>query len=143
MEGHKNGAIRGMSFERSIDNIDCKICIQGKMTRALFSKSSKKKSELFEIIHSDICRPMRVLQSNNGTEYRNKAFDKFLRIHGIGRRLTITHISEQNGIAERQNRTLVESECLLMQSNPDHFGLKPLIRPITLEIDARQTAWMA
>ncbi|EZA50979.1 Copia protein [Ooceraea biroi] len=43
--------------------------------------------------------------------------------HSIKRRLTIPHTPEQNGVAERKNRTLVETaRCLLAQSGlPAHF----------------------
>ena len=52
-----------------------------------------------------------------------KDFEDFLDQHGIGLRLTVPHSPEQNGIAERKNRTLVETaRCLLLQSNlPSHF----------------------
>jgi len=65
------------------------------------------------------------IQSDNGTEYRNRAFDEFLEEQGISRRLTVTHTSEQNGVAERRNRTLVETaRCLLIQSGlpPSFWG---------------------
>lgn len=68
-------------------------------------------------------RKIQFLQSDNGREYRNEAFDKFLRENGIGRRLTVTHTPEQNGVAERRNRTLMDmTRCLLLQSSlPSSF----------------------
>jgi len=54
-------------------------------------------------------------------KYVNQEFDEYLKSEGIKRRLTTTHTPEQNGVAERKNRTLVEmSRCLLLQS-----GLRP------------------
>jgi len=70
-------------------------------------------------------RNIKHLQSDNGKEYRNKEFDLFLKEHGIGRRLTVTHTPEQNGVAERRNRTLIEmARCLLIQSGlpPSFWG---------------------
>jgi len=64
---------------------------------------------------------IKALQSDNGREYVNQEFDEYLISEGIKRRLTTTHTPEQNGIAERKNRTLVEmSRCLLLQ-----FDLPP------------------
>lgn len=60
---------------------------------------------------------IKALQSDNGTEYCNRKFDEFLRENGIRRRLTVPHTPEQNGVAERKNRTLVDmARCMLIQS---------------------------
>lgn len=61
---------------------------------------------------------IKCLQSDNGREYVNQEFDQLLRKHGILRRLTAPYNPEQNGVAERHNRTLMEmARCLLIQSN--------------------------
>ena len=150
-------------------HLDCDICKKGKMTRAVFAKKTDRKSEILDIIHTDICGPMRInslggaryfvefiddasrwcivkflkaknevfettkevialmenqtgkkvksLQSDNGREYLSHDFDEYLKSHGITRRLTIPHNPEQNGIAERRNRTLLDmARCLLLDS---------------------------
>lgn len=62
-------------------------------------------------------RKIKAVQSDNGTEYCNSEMDKLFKEHGIRRRLTVPHTPEQNGVAERKNRTLVEAaRCLLIQS---------------------------
>ena len=65
------------------------------------------------------------MQSDNGKEYRNNEFNKFLKDSGIGRRLTVTHTPERNGVAERKNRTLIDmARGLLIQSGlpPSFWG---------------------
>ncbi|KMQ84505.1 retrovirus-related pol polyprotein from transposon tnt 1-94, partial [Lasius niger] len=58
------------------------------------------------------------LQSDNGREYCNGEFDTFLKEQGIRRRLTVPHTPQQNGVAERKNRTLVEmARCIMFQGN--------------------------
>jgi len=60
---------------------------------------------------------VKCLQSDNGREYCNAEFDKYLADQGIVRRLTILHTPEQNRVAERMNRTLLDmARCLLLQS---------------------------
>lgn len=90
----------------------------------------KKKSEVFNqfkdfkiSVENQTGKKIKYLQSDNGKEYVNNSFDEFLRTNGIGRRLTVTHTPEQNGVAERRNRTLVEmARCLLIQSElPQSF----------------------
>lgn len=66
-------------------------------------------------------KKIKALQSDNGGEFINKEFDEYLKSQGIQRRLTTPYTPEQNGVAERKNRTLIESaRCLLIQS-----GLSP------------------
>jgi len=60
---------------------------------------------------------LKVLHSDNGKEFCNAAMDEILKRFGIRRRLSTLYTPQQNGIAERKNRTLVESaRCLLAES---------------------------
>jgi hypothetical protein len=57
---------------------------------------------------------VRAVRSDRGGEYASHAFDAFLRDNGIARQRPPPYTPEQNGVAERANRTLVESaRCLL------------------------------
>ncbi|CAA9993488.1 unnamed protein product [Nesidiocoris tenuis] len=70
-------------------------------------------------------KKIKFIQSDNGTEYCNKEFDRYLQAHGISRRLTIPHTPQQNGVAERENRSLVEmARCLMVQAKlpPSFWG---------------------
>lgn len=70
------------------------------------------------LVENQTGKRIKFLQSDNGKEYVNKDFDTFLKENGIGRRLTVSHTPEQNGIAERKNRTLLDTaRCLMMQSS--------------------------
>ncbi|KMQ92280.1 retrovirus-related pol polyprotein from transposon tnt 1-94 [Lasius niger] len=65
----KSGAIRGINVQGGIEDSNCEICIQRKMTRgSSFPKESDRKTVKLELIHTDICGPMRVL-SNGGSKY--------------------------------------------------------------------------
>ncbi|SPO25882.1 uncharacterized protein UTRI_03247 [Ustilago trichophora] len=46
------------------------------------------------------------LHTDNGTEYVNEAFLEFLRTHGIKAERSVVYSPQQNGLAERANRTL-------------------------------------
>lgn len=57
------------------------------------------------------------LQSDNGREYRNTEMDSLLTNCGIERRWTVARTPQQNGVAERMNRTLLDmARCLMLQS---------------------------
>ena len=38
----------------------CELCLMGKMTRTLFSRTMERATDLLEIIHTDVCDPMSV-----------------------------------------------------------------------------------
>lgn len=75
----------------------------------------KSKDEVFKAfkdykaeVEKQTGKKIKCLRTDNGREYLNKDFDNFLREHGIKRQLTIPYTPQQNGVAERANRTLVE-----------------------------------
>ena len=52
--------------------------------------------------------PLKVMRSDNGGEYVNDDLQNWLKDRGVAVQLTTPHTPEQNGTAERTNRTLVE-----------------------------------
>ena len=52
---------------------------------------------------------IKTLRSDNGGEYTSNNFDKFCHENGISRQFTNPYCPEQNGVAERFNRTMIES----------------------------------
>lgn len=61
------------------------------------------------------------IRTDNAKEYVSKEFNDFLEEEGIKRQLSVEYCPQQNGVAERANRTLVEmARCMLLQSGvPD------------------------
>ena len=58
------------------------------------------------------------IKSDNGSEYTSNEFIKFCEDNGIKRQLTNDYSPNENGVAERMNRTLVEmGRCQLIQAN--------------------------
>jgi len=53
-------------------------------------------------------RKIKVLWSDNGGEYKSNLFIKLCHDEGIERHLTVRKTLQQNGVAERINRTLLE-----------------------------------
>ena len=49
------------------------------------------------------------LCSDNGTEYMNAEFERYLKENGIRRQLSVPYSPQQNGVVERVNRTLSNS----------------------------------
>lgn len=63
------------------------------------------------------------LRIDNGTEYINKVFKQYCKSQGIKIETTAPHSPAQNGVAERLNRTLIESAraMLLAKDLPKRF----------------------
>lgn len=57
-------------------------------------------------------KKIKAVRSDNGSEYLSNAFQSFL--NGIKRQLTVLHTPQQNGVAERANRTLIDMARSLM-----------------------------
>ena len=51
---------------------------------------------------------MKAIRSDNGTKFKNYLFDAFYLEHGIEHRFCAPRVPQQNGVVERNNRTLVE-----------------------------------
>ncbi|GAB9477250.1 reverse transcriptase, partial [Globisporangium polare] len=63
---------------------------------------------------------IRVIRSDNGGEYTSNEMKTYCASKSIKQEFTIPHTPQQNGMAERANRTLVEmSRCMLKDSDLD------------------------
>ena len=66
------------------------------------------------IAENEMGRKIKTLHTDNGGEYINPKFNNFLSEHGISHQTSVPHTPEQNGLAERANRTIVEQvRCML------------------------------
>jgi hypothetical protein len=71
-------------------------------------------------------RKIKILVSDNGGEYTSKKIVRFCRDVGIKRELTTTYNSQQNGVAERNNRTTMEAVKTMIhdQDLPMHLWVE-------------------
>ncbi|KAL4278554.1 hypothetical protein GQ457_03G001430 [Hibiscus cannabinus] len=51
---------------------------------------------------------IKILRSDRGGEYTTKLFEDFCKEHGIIHQLTVRYTPQQNGVAERKNRTILD-----------------------------------
>ncbi|GJX27876.1 putative ribonuclease H-like domain-containing protein, partial [Tanacetum coccineum] len=54
-------------------------------------------------------KKVKIIRSDNGTEFKNKVMDEFCREKGIKREYSVARTPQQNGVAEWKNRTLIEA----------------------------------
>ncbi|GKF16751.1 putative ribonuclease H-like domain-containing protein, partial [Tanacetum coccineum] len=56
-----------------------------------------------------IDQKVKVIRCDNGTEFKNKEINQFCERKGIKREFSVARTPQQNGAAERKNRTLIEA----------------------------------
>lgn len=96
-------------------------------TRMTFIYFLKQKSEIFNrfkefkaVIENQQGKKIKILHTDNGTEYCNNKFSNYLKSAGIIHQRTNSYTPEQNGVSERGNRTVVEkAKCLLYDAKLD------------------------
>ncbi|KAK9064963.1 hypothetical protein SSX86_016346 [Deinandra increscens subsp. villosa] len=85
----------------------------------------REKSETAEILKNFVTRientsreRVRIIRSDNRTEFKNQTFDAFCNMKGITRQFSSPYTPHQNGVVERKNRTIIESaRTMLVDSN--------------------------
>lgn len=94
-------------------------------SRKVFCYFIKAKSEVFDkfvefksLVENQADCKIKVVRSDNGGEYVSERFDRFFKKHGIQHQTSAAYTPQQNGRAERMNRTLVEkARCLLFDAD--------------------------
>ncbi|KAL0301442.1 UNVERIFIED_CONTAM: Retrovirus-related Pol polyprotein from transposon TNT 1-94, partial [Sesamum radiatum] len=99
------------------------------MSRKVFVFLMKQKGEVFEkfkqwkiLVENQTGRKLKVLRTDNGLEFCNQNFTDLCNEFGIKRHKTNPYTPQQNGVAERMNRTLLNKvRCLLISSGLPKF----------------------
>lgn len=84
-------------------------------TRKVWVYFLKTKDEAFDrfvewisLVENQSEKKVKTLRTDNGLEFCNRRFDEFCEAKGIQRHRTCAYTPQQNGVAERMNRTLME-----------------------------------
>ncbi|KAI3721795.1 hypothetical protein L2E82_32813 [Cichorium intybus] len=111
----------------------------------------KYKSESFEyfrkfkaLVEKQSGKALKVLRTDRGGEFTSKEFDAFCDEQGIKRQLTAPYTPEQNGVAERKNRTVGEMARSMLQQKgmPDSFWAEGVaVAVYILNISPTKAVW--
>nr|BAK64102.1 gag-pol polyprotein [Eustoma grandiflorum] len=86
------------------------------------SEVATKFVEFYHMIHTQYSSTIQILRTDNGGEYFAGALQQFFRDNGIIHQTTCPDTPEQNGVAERKNRTLLEmTRALMLESSVPRF----------------------
>nr|GFD15707.1 putative ribonuclease H-like domain-containing protein [Tanacetum cinerariifolium] len=54
-------------------------------------------------------KKVKIIRCDNGTEFKNRVMNEFYEERGIKREYSVARTPQQNGVAERRNRTLIKA----------------------------------
>ena len=110
-------------------------------TRYVWAYILKTKDQVFEkfiewkaLVENSSGQKLRTLRTDNGGEYTSTKFSTYLKQEGVRHEVTVPKTPQQNGVAERMNRTLVESvRSMLSDSHlPKKFWAEALATAVYL-----------
>ncbi|GKB01734.1 retrovirus-related pol polyprotein from transposon TNT 1-94 [Tanacetum coccineum] len=117
----QNFVIRIPSLVYSKDKL-CLSCEKGKHHRASFkTKQTSSIKKWHHLLYMNFFGPVtprvenqndikvKQLRTNNGTEFRNSILVNFCDDKGISQNFSSPYTPEQNGVAEKKNKTLIEA----------------------------------
>nr|GEW93391.1 hypothetical protein [Tanacetum cinerariifolium] len=92
-EGAKSGKITGKGTIRTATKDDTSRILKSFITE----------------IENLVGKKVKIIRCDNGTEFKNRVMNEFCKEKGIKREYNVARTPQQNGIAERRNRTLIEA----------------------------------
>nr|GEU84040.1 putative ribonuclease H-like domain-containing protein [Tanacetum cinerariifolium] len=129
----KGNLVRGLPSKIFKNNHTCVACQKGKQHRAsckskpissvshplqrfswvFYLATKDKTSEILKTfitgIENQINHKVKVIRCDNGTEFQNHNLNQFNGMKGIKKEFSVARTPQQNRVAERKNRTLIEA----------------------------------
>ena len=105
----------GKISSKSLSGAEYFVTFTDDKTRYIWVYPIKRKSDVFQKfkewktdVEKSLGQSVKIFCSDNGGEFTSTEFEEYLKKEGIKHELTIPKCPEQNGVAERLNRTLIE-----------------------------------
>ncbi|GKE97904.1 putative ribonuclease H-like domain-containing protein, partial [Tanacetum coccineum] len=146
----KDNLVRGLPSKHFENEQTCVACFKGKQHRAFckskvlnpitkplfmlrmdlfgltFDETSEILKNFIKEIDNLVDKKVKIIRSDNGTEFKNKVMDDFCREKGIKREYSVARTLQQNSVDEKRNRTLNKAARTMLADLP-HFRLKQFI----------------
>ncbi|GJW09507.1 putative ribonuclease H-like domain-containing protein [Tanacetum coccineum] len=121
----KGNLVRGLPSIFFENDHTCVACQKGKQHKASLTDDFSRFSWVFFLaskgetsgilkrfiieVKNQLNHKVKVIRSDNGTEFKNKEMDEFCGHKGIKREFSVAKTLQQNRVAERKNRTLIKA----------------------------------
>nr|GEZ87097.1 hypothetical protein [Tanacetum cinerariifolium] len=116
----KVNLVRGLPTKVFENDNTCVACKKGKQHRAFCKTKPDETSPILKTFITSLenqpSLKVKVIRSDNGAEFKNHNLNQLCGIKGIKKGIQCTKTPQQNGIAERKNRTLIEAARMLADS---------------------------
>ncbi|GKE13966.1 ribonuclease H-like domain-containing protein, partial [Tanacetum coccineum] len=91
-------------------SVDLKNIVPKGGLTCLFAKATSDESKLWHRrLENLVDHKVKVIRCDNGTEFKNKEINQFCEIKGFLRQFSVARSSQQNEVAERSNRKIIEA----------------------------------
>nr|GEY15491.1 ribonuclease H-like domain-containing protein [Tanacetum cinerariifolium] len=129
----KRNLVKGLPSKVFENNHNCVSCKKGKQHRA--SSTKDETSTILQTfitgIENQINHKVKIIRCDNGAEFKNNDLNQFCGMKGIKREFNVARTPQQNGVAEKKNRTLIEAARTMIAD---------LFLPIPFWVEAVNTA---
>ncbi|GJV26915.1 putative ribonuclease H-like domain-containing protein [Tanacetum coccineum] len=107
----KGNLVRGLPSKLFENDQTCVACQKGKHHRASSTKdeTSGILKSFITGIENLVYHKVKMIRCDNGTEFKNREMNQFCEMKGILRQFSVARTPQQNRVAERRNRTLIEA----------------------------------
>nr|GFA99056.1 hypothetical protein [Tanacetum cinerariifolium] len=126
----RQGLVRGLPKLKFEKNHLCSACAMGKSKKKSHKPKSKDTNqEKLYLLHMNLYGPMRIesvngkkyilvlvrhIRTDNGNEFVNHTLHEYYEEVGISHETLVAHSSQQNGVIERHNHTLIEAAHIML-----------------------------
>nr|GEU53744.1 hypothetical protein [Tanacetum cinerariifolium] len=109
----KDNLVRGLPSKRFENDQTYVACLKGKQHKVFFLATKNKTSRILKSCITEIENLMekkvKIIRCDNGTEFKNRVIHEFNEEKGIKREYNMARTPQQNRVAERRNKTLIEA----------------------------------
>nr|GEZ63715.1 hypothetical protein [Tanacetum cinerariifolium] len=124
----RGNLVRGLPSKIFENNHTCIACQKEKQHKASSTKdeTSGILKSFVKGVENLIDHKVMIIRRDNRTKFKNKEMNQFCKKKGIKREFSIARTPQQNEVAEKKNRTLIEvARTMLADSKlPTTFGIK-------------------
>ncbi|GJX59778.1 putative ribonuclease H-like domain-containing protein, partial [Tanacetum coccineum] len=110
----KDNLVKGLPIKHFENDQTCVACLKGNNTKPPIENLVDKK--------------VKIIRCDNGTKFKNRVMSEFCEKKGIKREFSVARTPQQNGVAKRKNRTLIEAARTMLADSklPTTFWAKAI-----------------
>nr|GEY52994.1 hypothetical protein [Tanacetum cinerariifolium] len=109
----RGNLVRGLLSKLFENDHTCVACQKGKQHKASCKTKTDETPKILKnfitCIENKIDHKIKTIRCDNGAKFKNRIMNEFYEMKGIRREFSVSRTPRQNGVAERKNRTLIET----------------------------------